>query len=49
MYIEQTEWDAIKAYIIAKGRLKKSEMMTECAKILKIPEDNDEELIRLVN
>lgn len=49
LYIEQREWDAVRNYINAKGRLKKSDMMTECAKIIKIPEDQDEELIKLVN
>ncbi len=49
LYIEQKEWDAIKGYIIAKGRLKKAEMMTECARIVKIPEDGDEDLLKLVN
>ena len=49
MFIEQREWDAVRNYIEAKGRLKKSEMMSECARIIKIPEESDEDLVRLVN
>ena len=49
LFIEQREWDAVRNYIEAKGRLKKSEMMSECARIIKIPEESDEDLVRLVN
>jgi hypothetical protein len=42
LYIEQREWDAVKNYILGKGRLKKSDLMSECAKIIKIPNEEDE-------
>ena len=38
LFIEKKEWDSVRNYISAKGRLKKSDMMTECAKIIKIPD-----------
>ena len=35
-------------YITTKGRVRKSDIMTECAKLIKIPEQTDEELLGLI-
>jgi hypothetical protein len=37
LVIEQEEWSAIRNYITARGRVKKTDIMTECAKLIKIP------------
>ena len=37
--IEQSEWNAVKNYILARGRVKKTDIMVECAKIIKIPDN----------
>lgn len=46
--IEQHEWTAIRNYISARGRVKKTDIMTECAKLIKIPEAVEEDLLRLI-
>ena len=39
LVIEDEEWRAIKNYISARGRVKKTDIMNECAKLIKIPEE----------
>lgn len=46
--IEENEWTAIRNYISARGRVKKTDIMTECARLIKIPENVEEELLDLV-
>ncbi len=48
LVIEREEWEAIKKYISARGRVKKTDIMSECAKLIKIPERVEEDLLRLV-
>jgi ribosomal protein S18 len=48
LVIEHNEWDAIKNYITARGRVKKTDIMTECAKLIKIPEGIEEDLLNLI-
>ena len=38
LVIEDSEWGAIRNYISARGRVKKTDIMTECAKLIKIPD-----------
>ena len=38
MVIEEGEWSAIRNYISARGRVKKTDIMSECAKLIKIPD-----------
>ena len=38
LVIEDSEWCAIKNYINARGRVKKTDIMSECAKLIKIPD-----------
>jgi hypothetical protein len=37
LVIEEQEWNAIRNYISARGRVKKTDIMTECARLIKIP------------
>lgn len=46
--IEAEEWLAIKSYILAKGRVKKEDIMKQCAKLIKIPEEAQESLLLLI-
>lgn len=46
--IEHNEWTAIKNYISARGRVKKTDIMTECAKLIKIPDAVEEDLLQLI-
>lgn len=48
LVIEAGEWEAIKRYISARGRVKKSDIMVECAKLITIPDTLQEELLTLV-
>ena len=38
LMIEEEEWKAIKGYITVKGRVRKQDIMRECAKLIKIPD-----------
>lgn len=46
--IEEGEWTAIRNYISARGRVKKTDIMTECARLIKIPDAVEEELLSLI-
>ena len=46
--IEDCEWSAIKNYISARGRVKKTDIMNECAKLIKIPDEVEEDLLDLI-
>ena len=48
LVIEGDEWQSIKNYITARGRVKKTDIMTECAKLIKIPDYVEEDLLELV-
>ena len=39
LVIEDGEWSAIKNYISTRGRVKKTDIMNECAKLIKIPDE----------
>lgn len=39
LVIESGEWEAIKNYISARGRVKKTDIMNECARLIKIPDE----------
>jgi predicted transcriptional regulator len=49
LVIEAGEWSAIKNYILARGRVKKTDIMTECAKLIKIPDNVEEDLLKLIS
>lgn len=46
--IEEGEWAAVRNYIAARGRVKKADIMRECARLIKIPDEVDDELVGLV-
>lgn len=48
LVIENDEWQSIKNYITVRGRVKKTDIMTECAKLIKIPDNVEEDLLELV-
>ena len=48
LVIDAEEWTAVRNYITTKGRVRKSDIMTECAKLIKIPEQTDDEFMELL-
>ncbi len=41
LLIEEGEWAAVRNYIAARGRVKKVDIMRECARLIKIPDEVD--------
>jgi hypothetical protein len=39
---------AIRNYISTRGRVKKTDIMKECARLIKIPDDVEKELFELI-
>ena len=48
LVIEDGEWGAIKNYISARGRVRKIDIMSECAKLIKIPDNAEDGLLDLL-
>ena len=51
MVIEEQEWEAVRNYILARGWVKKTDIMQECARIIKIPDQDsvDMDILTLID